>query len=491
MNLDAFPLASLSAGTEALVRAGYGAFLTLQLLATIPSARRFFCSERHAGYVESSPVTDRWHRPSVIAAVFALWLLAALGILFGVALLPAALVNFALARYFYVHLRWKSILRGMGAPGHMNHWLGALILFLALARSLDSNLLRAMTVVTFRADFAAIMIAAGIYKIAAGYARGDGFERGLVNPWWGFYASRLRNVPARNALFAILDHAGYASEIACGAGFLIPPIAPYAAAFLGLSFLIIGLNIRLTWLAEMVAVGCAFMIPAHNPVDAALTRFAPLGPAPPAAAPAFASQIAVALAVLLGVYLAALPAAYAGMMWNFYAKRRLRPRLQRALELWTAMCGLILWRVFTADIINFFVGIEVRDGAGRVSYFSPWSARRSLRFRHVGEFICLASIFTTLKYYPHDPELFRRRLLRYANTVPVPPGASILFRYTRITKGGRRFAYREVAEFVVDTAAQTVSLLLLDPGFDPRATDERSPIVSAAKPGSYAPAVSA
>ena len=79
-----------------------------------------------------------------------------------------------------------------------------------------------MTVVAFRIDFALIMIFAGVYKITSGYAHADGFERGLVNPWWGWFATVLHRVPSRSPLFSLADHAAYVTEILCGIIVLCP-----------------------------------------------------------------------------------------------------------------------------------------------------------------------------------------------------------------------------------------------------------------------------
>src|SRR5262249_33231070 len=148
-----------------------------------------------------------------------------LGITTNTALLPASLVNLALARYFFVEMRWKGILRGMGAPGHMSYWCGAFIALLAMARAVDgSGLLRAVTIATFRFDYALIMLMAGIYKLSAGYAKGEGFERGLVNPWWGFWAHHMNKLPPRSILFRILNHMGWLAEVVCSVLFLVPPM---------------------------------------------------------------------------------------------------------------------------------------------------------------------------------------------------------------------------------------------------------------------------
>jgi len=480
---------ALSGHAETALRSLYGSLLLLQLLYTWPNARRFYVSTFHGGYMESSRFNDRLHQPGTAWVVMLVWMLSAASLVTGFAAPVGALINFCFARYFFLNTRWRSILRGMGAPGHMNHWLAALTLFLVLSERVDvRGVLHALSVITFRIDFAAIMIAAGIYKIAAGYARGEGFEIGLVNPWWGHYPLLGRLLPANSIVFVVMNQLAYATEILCGIGFLVPQVAPFAGLVLGVSFLAIGRLIRLTALAEMVAVCALLYVFPGDAIDRALA-FVPLAPVATEAS-VWATPAILALAIMLGLYLALLPLAYAGMAINLYGKRRLHPLLQRPLDVWTQLFGLILWRVFTTDVINFFAEISVDDNGERRSIAVPGKlfGRWGMRYRHVGEFITLASIFTTLKYYPHEPALFERRILTYARSLR--ESHPIVFTYVTIAKEGNRFAFRPVVEFVVDPAAGTVTEKALDPTFDVRRPAHGSPVTPGTLPGSYAPAPS-
>ena len=53
------------------------------------------------------------------------WFCCSLLLTFGRWTVAAALLNLFLCRYFFVHMRWKGVLRGMGAPGFMTYWLSA------------------------------------------------------------------------------------------------------------------------------------------------------------------------------------------------------------------------------------------------------------------------------------------------------------------------------------------------------------------------------
>jgi hypothetical protein len=194
-----------------------------------------------------------------------------------------------------------------------------------------------------------------------------------------------------------------------------------------------------------------------------------------------------ALMAALWGYLLLLPFAHAGLYYNFYARRRLREPLQALLERYTNLFGMIIWRVFSVDLVNFFIRIHVeRRGAGtRRLTGRPGSWPR---FNHVGEMICLTSLFTTLKYYPSDDSIFRERLIRYARTLPRRSDEVVIFEYVSAAKRSHHFDWVPVAEYRVDPDAVTVEERLLDREFSARAAHAVSPVHEGAVPGSYAPA---
>jgi hypothetical protein len=106
----------------------------------------------------------------------------------------------------------------------------------------------------------------------------------------------------------------------------------------------------------------------------------------------------------------------------------------------------------------------------------------------VGEFICLASLFTTLKYYPSDSALFAERVVRYGCTLGCAPGDDVVFEYISIRKDRGRFEFLPIAEFSVDLGAGTVTERVLDPSVSARSASPVSPVHAGLRPGTYAPA---
>jgi hypothetical protein len=192
---------------------------------------------------------------------------------------------------------------------------------------------------------------------------------------------------------------------------------------------------------------------------------------------------------VLLAYLIILPLAHAGLFYNFYARRRLPHTLQRALEAYTNFFGIIIWRVFSVDVVNFFIRIYRRPRvykAGR-TLISQSGLRGGLRYNHVAESITLTSLFTTLKYYPSNSALFTERLLRYARTVACPADSVLEFEYVSICKTEEGFDYVAVAEYTVDLRDATVRENILSDAVSVRAAHAVSPVYEGARPGSYVP----
>jgi uncharacterized membrane protein YphA (DoxX/SURF4 family) len=490
--IDAFLHPTLSPAVQATLRITYGVLLLLTLGVTLPQARRFFVSDRWAGYARSDRITDLAHNPYLLWLIQALWLGCGLLLVLGRHTVAAALVNLLLCRYFFVHMRWKGVLRGMGAPGFMTYWLGACVFFLEYGLRMDpTGGVREAALLAFRVDFAVIMICAGTYKALAGYPRNDGMELGMINPWWGYWGSLYSRLPPGHWVFRTLNHLAYGTEIAAGLLMLLPPTQFLGALLIFLSFAFIASHIRLAFLCEVVMACALLYVPPGHVVDQWLA--AVVGSGLPVegtiAAPAWLSA---SLQAFLLAYVALLPLAKAGQYFNFLARRPLPGVVQGVLDRYTNFFGIIIWRVFSVDVTNFYAEILIEDPAAgeRRTYARPgrldWPSR--FRYLHVGEFICLASLFTTLKYYAGNPELFRERLVRYCRTIPCPAGARVLFRYTSIRKDSGRFEYVPVAEYRVDPRAATVEETVLDVSISVHAAAPVSPVHEGVTPGSYAPA---
>jgi hypothetical protein len=477
---------SISPAVAVAIRAGFGLFMLATLVRLLPHARRYFLSERWGGYGEPGWRVDGIQNPIVMPVVLALWMAACIALMAGRWTVMAALVNVACCHYFFIAMRWRGVLRGMGAPGFIAAWLAAAVLLLEVTRHYAPNL-QSLSIFVLQIDFALIMVTAGIYKLFAGYRNGDGMELGMINPEWGYWGRQWGALSPRNPIFEFFNQMAWLTEVVAGILMLFPQTRFIGAAIIFLSFIFIATQIRLGFLCEMVMVCCFLFIYPGSAADVMATTWLPGANAVEAGgAPAWLST---GLTIALWGYLIALPLARVGQSYNLYAKRRLPSVLQQLLDWYSNAFGLILWRVFSADHTNFAIHIYEVDTAGHRRLISKWTEhlRFFARFNQVAEAIVVTTLFTTLKYYPSNGAMFVERMLRYSKTVPVAPGSRLLFEHVSLVKRGDRFEFVPAAEFTVDVAAGTVDEVTLDPTRSVRAPIAGSPVHEGAKPGSYAP----
>ena len=482
----------LNSSTLTFIRVAYGVLMLGTLLWALPNWRRFFLSERWGGYAESSRVVDFIQNPIGTSLVAVLWLSCAALITLGYWTTCAALGNLILCYYFFVRMRWKGILRGMGAPGFMAYWLAAVVFLLEYTLH-HAPSLSSLVLLVAQVDFAFIMLSSGIYKLSAGYARNHGMEGGMVNPQWGYWWWLYQKLSPRHPVFPFLNHMAWSLEVLAGVLMLIPPTRFIGGLLMLGSFVFIATQIRLGLLCEMVIVCCLLFFHPGSYGDQLITLMVPVSLT--TAAPVVSMPIAIntLLAVFLWSYLILLPLAHAGLFYNFYGRKSLPDFIQRALEGYTNFFGIIIWRVFSADHTNFFVRIYQRPRIPASNQLPRTFVSRiglrdgSLRYNHVAESIVVTTLFTTLKYYPSNNELFRDRLLRYARTIKLPAESVLDFDYVTIRKGNDGFEYVTVAVYEVDVVAGTIKESLVEENFSVRATLSGSPVHEGVRPGSYVP----
>lgn len=493
MSLDALAGPPLSDEVRAGVRLAYGLLMTLTVLQLGPVGRWFLTTATHGGYLDPGPWRDRLLGPVGRRLLWVLWLASSCSLTLDLLTPLAGTFNFVCCYYFFIATRWTGILRGMGAPGFMSCWLGAIVLLFEIGRHADpTGELVLATTLAARVDFAVIMLCAGTYKAFAGYRSNDGMELGMVNPWWGYgwLWPRVQRTRPTLVLFRVFNSMAWLVQISAGLLMLVPSLRWVGASLIAISFAGIALQIRLGFLCEMVILSALLCAGDGTPLGQLVALASP-PVTPPTTVVPLPHWVPTALTWAALVYVAALPLAKLGLYLNFYAVRRLPGALQPLLERYTNLTGLIVWRVFTVDVVGFFVDIDVVGPDGRASpYARPGhlEASKGFRYLHVGEFVCLASLFTALKYHTSNTQHFESRLVRYARTVPCPPGSRVRFLYRLIRKHPDRFEHEPVVEFLVDPLTGAVQERALDPTVSIRAPADRSPVHEGARPGTYAPA---
>ena len=474
----------LSFPVQVFIRAAYGWLLLATLALNIPNWRWFFIDERWGGYSKHSRLVGFTENPYSSTVICGVWLGLAALLIAGKWTVWAVLVNVLLCHHFFIRMRWNSLLRGMGAPGFIATWLGAAVFLLEYTAAYAIEL-RPLALLVVQVDLAIIMFSAGVSKIASGYPRNEGMELGLVNPMWGYWWKAYSKLPADHWLLWTLNQLAWGVELLAAILMVIPQTRFVGGMMILLTFVFILTHIRLGFLCEMVVVcGMLFFHPGSMG-DLAVRAVVSEPSQAVSAAPAILNFL---LGAALWLYLLLRPLAFLGLSYNYFLRKRLWSPLQSGLEAYSNFFGIILWRVFTVDVVNFYVDIRSRNAAAAESpSLARWDSPLDRRYNHVAEAIAVATVFTTLKYYGNQPELFKERLLRYARTLRIARDARPIFRYIEIDKASGRFRYVPRAEYTVDLAAGTVAERSVGEKESGPPRIEGKVAYEGARPGSYAP----
>ena len=481
----------LSPAVQHAFQVFYGGLLGLVIVHQLaPHWRRYLVSDRWGGYAQSSTFVDPLHRPTLAPLVLIGWAGCAIALICNWYPVIAALANVLLCRYYFVAMRWRGVLRGFGAPGFMSYWFGMAVLLLAFTRR-HAPTLQPLALLYLQTDIALIIFSAAFHKFRSGYRQGEGMDYGLVNPMWGYWPGFFRRLPTAHKIYRFLNWSAWVSQFASAALMLIPVTRWIGGLAETITYLFIATQIRLGWLAEqMMLIGLLFLTVGSPPGRWWDTHW----PVPEAFAlngPALPGGLILLVGIFLWLQLVLTVLCHAGLFYNFYGRRNLPPLLQRALEAYANFFGIIIWRVFSVDHLNFYVNIysasaNTLSTAG-MALLSGWKTPLNLRFWHVGEAITVTSLFTTLKYYPSNEAIFRERILRYSRTLPCPPDREIVFEYVSIKKTAGQYEDCPVCHYYVNPRTGDVRAQVIDPTYSPKSCHFTSPLHETAHPGTYAP----
>ncbi len=483
----------LGHSTHHVIRSTYGFLLTLTLISLLPNAQYFFTSEKWKGYIQTSAPGNWLHHKRLIPFLMVVWFACSLCLLLNTYSMFAAILNLILCYHFFIQLRWKSLLRGMGAPGFLCWWLGVAVTLLELTFHFSPRL-RPLVTLVLQVDFACIMLAAGVSKFTDGYRTHNGMEWGMANPMWGYWPNFFQKMRPAHPLFSIFNFLAWSIEIVAALLMLYPPTRLIGGILIAVSFLFLIPQIRLGWLAEMMVLACFIFIPKDSQIERWFSQldFAPSFPLSPGWPHSFDSILG---ALLLG-YLILRPLLQIGLWVNYYGKYQFPHPIQSTLEFFSNLFGVILWRVFTAMLIDFYVIVlfESRESKEQRTIsqwgrWAQWNERAPFRFHSVAEAITVCTIFTTLRYFSSQSDLFEKRLVRYAQSLDCPKNSVVTFQLYELAKKEQSFESQLSLIFSVEPISGSVQREVLPTSHFMNRGGSTARI-QGVQPGSYAAATS-
>jgi hypothetical protein len=484
-----FPTLSLE--TQAFIRTAYGILMFLFFLIMLPYNRVYFTCQKYGGCIENLPWTERFLTPLGHKILMLLWMTTAAMLAFNIQTVWFSLLNLVLCHTFFIRMRWTSPLRGMGAPGYISYWIGAFIFLMeyALYHSDAEGTFRNLVLLMFRLDFAIMMLDSGINKVFHGYPVNKGMNFGMVNPAWSYWPNFFRRFPANSFVFHFFNYSAFVFQILGAVLLLIPATYWLGALIIFGSFFLVLLIIRLGVLCpQLMLITFIYTIPGGW-VHQALDRFYPSDPVL-SAGYHYQPWLTPAFQLFVTLYIFLLPIAKIGLYLNFYFKKTLPAPFQKALETYTNTLGIILWRVFTIELIDYYMRVYFvdRSTGKRIDYsrFGRWKLNQSNRFLWVGESIMSVIVFNTERYF-QQKELFHKRILQYARTMGCPAGHDLIFEWVVIRDQNNRYQDAVAKVYKVDCASGVIEEKILDPAALAEQQSRNIAMHASARPGSYAP----
>ena len=161
-----------------------------------------------------------------------------------------------LFRHYYIGLRWRSLLRGVGAVGFMPYWTALyLFAFESISWFTQHGVLEVALFRALRIDFALIFICAGTYKALTGYVKGEGVEYALSNPMWTYGFKFFAGTRPSGVVYRLADLAACLGQIVLGLLLLVPSprLWMLSAVGMGGAFLTLAILFRIGRLGPLMA----------------------------------------------------------------------------------------------------------------------------------------------------------------------------------------------------------------------------------------------
>ena len=459
-----------------LVKQLIGALLFIDLLAYTPNFFTYFGP--------AFDLTKWWNTKLALAVTYICWAVASVMMVFDAGGIVPVVFLFIIFRHYFIKGWWRSLLRGAGAVGFMPHYAILFLLLFEISFIVDPTLALADYVqMVLRVDFAFIMICAGLYKVCVGYCHRNGMEYAAVNPLWSYQYRWMRNITPSHPFWHLQNLAGAGGELAIGVLLLVPSLQTYGGVLSIFSFAYLLPIMRLGRLAVLMMVISLLFVP-----DLGVFTPAANIPLEPRNTTAVVPEIFLsALMAVAYLYCFLLPLVKLMQYMHLFGQRRFPPSIQRGLEWVAGLVPIIIWRVFTADIVNFFVRVSLVSKVTKEErllvheddtyHYGNWgNILLKHRFLQVAESIAIAVIFNSLKYFASQRELFEDKLFRYAATIPRIQGEFVRFTFISIQKEAASFEYLPTAQFDVDIEREAIIETSLSDRGLPGEIAERSPI---------------
>lgn len=364
-----------------------------QYVLLIPNYKRIFSEKKFGGYLNRKKVSFRFE--SELVAV--VWVLLNSLLLLEIKKTYVSFALLLLCYYYFIFHRFTSISRGMGAPGYFTFFINKINFIIIIVSEYSPSFLNSIKNF-ISTEIGLIFIVSAIYKIQSGYRTDRGINVGLVNPQWSYFPNFWQKISPFSIKYKILNFMSIYMELLGGIFLCIPKTQIAGFTLITLTFLAVATTVRLGVLCTQIIFSASIVFIDTSEIEN-FTRHQDV--------------LKIILFAIIIVQIISYLVNFMILIKQFDFKYV----ITKFVHIMNKYYGISLWRVFTSDITSIYVEVYAKKEIGEYKLLSKWDKWNCFRYRNVGESITLTSIFTTLKYFPTNSDLFENKLLTHSFSI--------------------------------------------------------------------------
>lgn len=303
----------------------------------------------------------------------------------------------------FIRDRFRSLSRGMGAPGYFS-FFSITSLYFATVAQLPGLFIPCSIALTFLlVELAFIFTSAGIFKFIDAHNQLSGFTIGLLNPAWSKIS---KQVSILLKLRWFNDNLGPLLQVLAGLAIILLPVSLKPLGLMIIVFMFIAITpfLRLAWLCLSIA-GTAFVFYIYYPglLEWLSTSSGKIS---------FLIASTLRLLVMLHIFV------------EYFANYKLFLSILNPLaRAYKTLLGSIIWKVFTYDLVRYFivnarylsnfnnVSLQEEPSCGATLILPRFLGYASLS--NVYDSITIASLICSRSYVSSD--IFMARITKILN----------------------------------------------------------------------------
>ena len=348
--------------------------------------------------------------------LFFIWMLSCANILFQNNAFIGFLLLSLIFRFFYVESRTSNLFRGGGAVGILPALLVSYFTVIELMNVTGLAWINSQYVLCIMIiHIGIIMLDSSINKMTSGFFSNQGFQFAFFNPFWSYWSSvsYLRKLP--NSLWKIINLLIPITQCFIALLIICPTYQYLGIVSLSIGFIFLTFIVRLGTLTILIT---SFITLFLNLSTFEFTlEYTQL---------IFLFKNLNIIVLITGlIYLFILVFGQLIVWLNFYFSFFLWNPIQNILNKINWHFPILIWRVFTPDVVNLYCKIyEIKNNGIKIPlnksfYDLSFNAHLLLylRFFNVAESCVLSSIFNSLKYNNKNYNSVVEKIKQYCSTL--------------------------------------------------------------------------